>query len=61
MQSRFSKWKNASLSISKTENMQKETNQEIEHIEKEMGINKAIVTQYDEKLNVSSQENQASV
>ena len=61
IQSRFSKWKNASLTISKIENMQKETNDEIEHIEKEIGINKAIVTQYDEKLDVSSKENQASI
>ena len=61
MQSRFSKWKNVSLTISKTENLQKKTNEEIEHIEKEIGINKAIATQYDEKLNVSSKENQASI
>lgn len=61
VQSRFSKWKNLTLTQSKTEGMKKKTKEEIDHIEKEIGINQAIVSQYEEKLNASSQENQAAV
>ena len=61
VQSRFSKWKNSSLTQSKTEGMKNKTKEEIDKIEKEIGINQAIVSQYEEKLNASSQENQAAV
>ena len=60
MQQCFSKWKQIAQTTAAGEELQKTNEEKVVQIDKEIGINKAILVQYDEKLNASSQENQAT-